>query len=101
MGLHTYKTKGVCSRSITVELEGRVIKRASFVGGCDGNLKGLSRLVEGMDVEAVIDKVRDVRCENKPTSCPAQLALALEEAWKAEQTREDESGERRRTGRTA
>ena len=84
MAAYTYKTKGVCSRSITVELEDRIIKKVSFTGGCDGNLKGLSRLVAGMDVDTVIERVRDVRCENKPTSCPAQLALALEEAHKAE-----------------
>ena len=85
MAAFTYKTKGVCSRSITVELEGRIIKRVAFTGGCDGNLKGLSRLVAGMDIETVIDRVRDVRCENKPTSCPAQLAVALREAYEAEQ----------------
>ena len=85
MGTHIYKTRGVCSKSITVDLDGRVIKQVRFVGGCDGNLKGLSRLVAGMDVEAVIERVRDVRCENKPTSCPAQLALALQAAWEAEQ----------------
>ena len=84
MATHTYKTKGVCSRSITVELEGRTIKKVSFIGGCDGNLKGLSLLAAGMDIDTVIDRVRDVRCENKPTSCPAQLALALQEAYEAE-----------------
>ena len=85
MATHTYKTKGVCSRTITVELEGRIIKSVAFTGGCDGNLKGLSRLVAGMDIDTVIERVRDVRCENKPTSCPAQLALALREAQAAGQ----------------
>ena len=84
MATHTYKTRGVCSKSITVELEGRTIKSVRFTGGCDGNLKGLSQLVAGMDIDTVIERVRDVRCENKPTSCPAQLAIALEEAYKAE-----------------
>ena len=83
MAIHTYKTRGVCSRTITVELEGRIIKRVSFTGGCDGNLKGLSQLVVGMDADTVIDRVKDVRCENKPTSCPAQLAIALREACEA------------------
>ena len=73
MSVYSYKTRGVCSKSITVELEGRVIKQVRFVGGCDGNLKGLSQLVAGMDVEAVINRVWDIRCEDKPTSCPAQL----------------------------
>ena len=91
MSVYSYKTKGVCSKSITVELEGRVIKQVRFVGGCDGNLKGLSQLVAGMDVEAVINRVRDIRCENKPTSCPAQLALALQQAWAAE--RQNETGQ--------
>ena len=85
MAAYTYKTKGVCSRTITVELEGRIIKSVAFTGGCDGNLKGLSRLVAGMDIDTVIERVRDVRCENKPTSCPAQLALALREAHAAGQ----------------
>ena len=80
MSIYVYKTRGVCSRSITVELEGRVIKEVRFVGGCDGNLKGLSQLVAGMDVEAVINRVRDIRCEDKSTSCPAQLAIALQQA---------------------
>ena len=83
MATYTYKTKGVCSKSITVELEGRTIKRVAFTGGCDGNLKGLSQLVAGMDIDTVIGRLKDVRCENKPTSCPAQLAIALAEACAA------------------
>ncbi len=89
MGIYIYKTRGVCSRSISVELEGRVIKQVRFVGGCDGNLKGLSQLVAGMDLETVIERVRDVRCENKPTSCPAQLAIALQQAWEAERKKNE------------
>ena len=84
MGIHTYKTRGVCSKSITVELEGDIIRRVAFTGGCDGNLKGIARLAAGMDIDTVIDRVRAVRCENKATSCPGQLALALLQAREAE-----------------
>lgn len=84
MGIHIYKTKGVCSKSITVELEGSIIKGVTFNGGCDGNLKGISQLVAGMDIDTVIDRVREVRCENKSISCPAQLAAALRQAYEAD-----------------
>ena len=75
-----YKTKGVCSQSITVELDGKTVKSVSFVGGCNGNLKGISQLVEGMDAEEVIKRLEGTRCGGKPTSCPDQLAKALREA---------------------
>ncbi len=75
----TYKTNGVCSRSIDIELENDIVRSVSFVGGCNGNLKGISRLVEGMHIDEVINKLEDVKCGFKNTSCPAQLALALKE----------------------
>jgi len=77
---YTYKPKGVCARNITVELDGGVIRSVAFNGGCAGNLTGISRLVEGMRAEEVIQKFRGTRCGSKATSCPDQLALALEEA---------------------
>ena len=73
-----YRTKGTCASSIHVELDGRKIKRVVFTGGCNGNLQGISRLVEGMDIDDVIARVRGIRCGMKPTSCPDQLARALE-----------------------
>jgi len=75
-----YKTKGICAKSIQVELDGGVIRSVAFNGGCAGNLAGISRLVEGMPAGEVIGKFRGTRCGNKATSCPDQLAKALEEA---------------------
>ena len=75
-----YRTRGTCSSSIPVELDGRKNKRVVFTGGCNGNLQGISRLVEGMDIDDVIARVRGIRCGMKPTSCPDQLARALEQA---------------------
>lgn len=75
----TYKTKGVCSRSITLEIEGNTIKSAVFEGGCNGNTKGIAALVVGMDVNDAIERLGGIRCGFKPTSCPDQLAEALKE----------------------
>ncbi len=72
-----YTPRGVCSRKMTIEVEDGVVKQLRVVGGCDGNLKGISRLVEGMRVEDVIERLQDIRCGFKNTSCPAQLAEAL------------------------
>lgn len=77
-----YKTKGVCTRRIHLAIDNGVIARVSFENGCDGNAQGLSRLVEGMPVMEVIERLRGIRCEGKPTSCPDQLARALEELLK-------------------
>ena len=72
-----YKTRGVCSQQIHFEIEDNKIHNVSFVGGCNGNLQGISKLVEGMKVEDVIAKLKGVRCGMKSTSCPDQLATAL------------------------
>ena len=77
-----YRTKGTCASSIHVELDGRKIKRVVFTGGCNGILQGISRLVEGMDIDDVIARVRGIRCGMKNTSCPDQLAKALKETLK-------------------
>ncbi len=82
---YTYQTRGTCSREIEVQLEGKTIRSVTFTGGCPGNLEGISRLVEGMDIDQVIDRFTGVRCGSKPTSCPDQLAAALQEAYAAEQ----------------
>ena len=75
----TYPTWGTCSKFINFELddENRV-HNVQFIGGCNGNTKGIGKLVEGMDAEEVIKRLRGVLCGNKPTSCPDQLAEALE-----------------------
>lgn len=76
----TYTPKGVCSRQITVELEDdNTIKDVTFYGGCNGNLKGISSLVKGMKIEDVIERLENITCGFKPTSCPAQLAEALKQ----------------------
>lgn len=73
----TYKTSGVCAREIKFEVEDGKITSVDFVGGCPGNLIGLSSLVEGMDVQEAIDRLSDIRCGNKKTSCPDQFSKAL------------------------
>ena len=75
----TYKTSGVCSRSIDIEVEDNIVKDVSFVGGCNGNLKGIGALVRGMNIDEVIDKLENIKCGFKNTSCPAQLANALKD----------------------
>lgn len=74
-----YKTKGVCSRTIIVDAEDGIITSCSFVGGCAGNTQGVAALVIGMKVEEAIQKIKGIKCGFKPTSCPDQLANALEE----------------------
>lgn len=75
----TYQTKGTCSTSIDVEVEDGKIKFVQFFGGCNGNLKGIASLVTGMEVDDAISKLKGIRCGFKPTSCPDQLAHALEQ----------------------
>ena len=75
-----YKTHGVCSSMIHVELDGDKIKDVDFVGGCNGNLQGISSLVKGMKVEDAIERLSGSKCGSKATSCPDQLAKALREA---------------------
>lgn len=74
-----YKTKGTCSTMIDVELKDGVINSVKFTGGCNGNLQGISALVKGMKPEEAISRLKGIRCGFKPTSCPDQLAHALEE----------------------
>ena len=74
-----YQPKGVCSKAIDVEVEGNVIKSVKFTGGCNGNLQGISSLVAGMKIEDAISRLRGIKCGVKNTSCPDQLACALQE----------------------
>ena len=80
---YTYQTKGTCSREINFEIEDNKIKFVEFIGGCNGNLKGICSLVTGMDVDAVIARLEGTTCGGKATSCPDQLATALKEAKEA------------------
>ena len=78
---YTYIPKGVCSRKMTVELnDDHTIQAVRVEGGCNGNLQGISRLVVGMDAQEAIRRMRGIQCGFKPTSCPDQLATALEQA---------------------
>ena len=75
--MYEFKTSGTCSQRILFDVENGKVKNVQFIGGCNGNLKGIAALVEGMDVDTVIERVRGIRCGMKQTSCPDQLAQAL------------------------
>ena len=76
---YTYTPKGVCSRQIEIEVENGIVKSLKVIGGCNGNLQGISKLVEGMKVEEVIARLKGIDCGGKGTSCPDQIARALEQ----------------------
>ena len=78
--IYTYQPRGVCSRKMTVELDDGIIRDVRIEGGCSGNLQGISRLVIGMPAREAIQRMKGLRCGGKPSSCPDQLALALEQA---------------------
>ena len=80
--IYKYKTTGVCSRTIDLELDGGVVKNVKFEGGCSGNTQGIETLVRDMDADKVVALLKDIKCGFKDTSCPAQLAIALEKAMK-------------------
>ena len=80
---YEYKTKGTCSQRILFEIEDGIIQNVQFIGGCNGNLQGISKLVEGMKAEDVVEKIQGIHCGMKPTSCPDQLATAIKEAMKS------------------
>ncbi len=79
---YTYRNQGTCSRSVRFELNDGIVSNVWFEGGCNGNLQGISRLVDGMKAEDAIRKLSGIRCGFKSTSCPDQLARALEAALK-------------------
>lgn len=81
--MYIYKTKGVCSKEIHLELEGDTIKSVNFVGGCNGNTKGISALAQGMNADEFIKRCSQITCGVKESSCPAQLAKAIEECRNA------------------
>ena len=80
-----YRTRGTCSSSIHVALDGRRVKRVAFTGGCNGNLQGISRLVIGMKAEDAIRRMQGIRCGGKASSCPDQLSIALTRALEKEE----------------
>lgn len=77
---YEYKTKGTCSQMIYFDVDGGKVSNVQFIGGCNGNLKGIGSLVEGMNIDDVISRVEGIKCGMKSTSCPDQLAKALKEA---------------------
>ena len=80
MKSYSYKTRGTCSSAITFDLEGGRVYNVQFYGGCNGNLKGISALAEGMDARVLCEKLSSITCGFKNTSCPHQLSLALRAA---------------------
>lgn len=78
---YTYRPRGVCSRGITLEMDDdHILKEVSFLGGCNGNTQGICSLVKGMKAEDVVVRLRGINCNGRGTSCPDQLANAIEEA---------------------
>ena len=80
---YSYKTRGVCAMKIEFDLDGDIVRNIRFLGGCDGNLKAISKLVDGMTVDQIESKLRGNTCGRKPTSCADQLARAVREAYNA------------------
>ena len=80
---YTYKTQGTCSSQITFDIDGDVITNVVFTGGCNGNLKAVPRLVDGLTVEQIEAKIKGVQCGVRGTSCADQLARAVREAYEA------------------
>lgn len=76
---YRYKPQGVCSYEMIIEIEKDTIKKVTIQGGCAGNTVGVSRLVEGMKIEEAIKRLKGIPCGKRGTSCPDQLAIALEE----------------------
>ncbi len=79
MNSYNYKTRGTCSRFITFDLDGDIVRNVVFGGGCSGNTQGIAKLVEGMKKDKVIELLSGIDCNGRGTSCPAQLAQALKE----------------------
>ncbi|RKM58866.1 TIGR03905 family TSCPD domain-containing protein [Butyrivibrio sp. CB08] len=75
-----YKTKGTCSTQIDLDVVDGIVRNVKFTNGCNGNLQGISKLVEGMKAEDAISKLRGIKCGFKNTSCPDQLSYAIEQA---------------------
>lgn len=76
----SYRNRGTCSQGIEFELDGAIVRNVRFIGGCHGNTQGIAKLVDGMDIDEIISRTKGIRCGMKDTSCPDQLARALEAA---------------------
>ena len=85
---YNYVTEHTCSQLISLDLDGDVVKNINFMGGCNGNLQGISKLVEGMTVDKIEEKLQGIKCGRKPTSCPDQLAKAVRKAFEAQKNGE-------------
>ena len=83
---YDYRTSNTCSQIISLDIDGDVVTNISFLGGCNGNLKAISALVDGWTVEQIESKLRGIRCGRRPTSCGDQLARAVRAAYEAEQS---------------
>ena len=83
---YRFKPKGVCSQEMIIELDGNVVKSVKIIGGCAGNTVGVSRLIQGMNIDEAIKRLKGIPCGMRGTSCPDQLAIALEEAKKYKKT---------------
>ena len=81
---YSYATKGTCAMEIDFDLDGNVVKNIRFMGGCNGNLKAISKLCDGMTVEEIEEKLRGNTCGRRPTSCADQLARVVREAYDAQ-----------------
>ena len=81
MSAFEYAPQGVCSRLMKFDIEDNKIHNLKVVGGCNGNLQGIGKLVEGMDIDEVISRVEGIRCGARPTSCPDQLSCAIEKYY--------------------
>lgn len=77
--VYEFRTKGTCSSQIILDVENGIVNQVQFVGGCSGNTQGVAKLVAGMTVDEVIARLKGIRCGMRPTSCPDQLATALEQ----------------------
>ena len=75
--MYRYYTKGVCAKSILLDIDGDILKNVVFEGGCSGNLIGIKHLIEGKNIDEIIEMLEDIPCKNRGTSCPDQLAKAL------------------------
>lgn len=80
-----YITKGTCAQEIEFEVEGNIIKSVKFIGGCAGNTAGVASLIRGMDIHEAISRIKGIDCRGRGTSCPDQLALALEQYLKEQE----------------
>lgn len=86
---YSYRTRGTCSIEINFTLDGNKVSNIHFVGGCDGNLKAISKLVEGWSVEDIEKSLKGNTCGRKQTSCADQLAIAVRTAYEEEQNNKD------------